>query len=65
MAGVFARLGLIVLGILRKKVLQIWSEIDCKRAVLRIRNDLFRIRIQLSIFRVPDPDPDPDPTHII
>ena len=25
--------------------------------MLRIRNDLFRIRIQLSIFRVPDPDP--------
>ena len=32
-----------------------------------IRNDLFRIRIQLWIFSVPDPDPnaDPDPTHII
>ena len=26
--------------------------------VLWIRNDLFRIRIQLWIFRVPDPDPD-------
>ena len=27
--------------------------------VLRIRYDLFRIRIQLWIFRVPDPYPDP------
>ena len=27
------------------------------RAVLWIRNDLFRIRIQLWIFQVPDPDP--------
>ena len=30
------------------------------RAVLRIKNDLFRIQIQLWIFRVPDTDP----THI-
>ena len=30
------------------------------RAVLRIQNDLFRIQIQLWIFRVPDTDP----THI-
>ena len=28
-----------------------------KAPVLRIRNDFFRIRIQLWIFRVPDPDP--------
>ena len=28
-----------------------------------IRNDLFRIRNQLRIFRVPDPDLDADPTH--
>ena len=34
---------------------------------VQIRNDLFQIRIQLRIFRVPDPDPNanPDPTHII
>ena len=36
-------------------------------AVLRIRNDLFQIRIQLWISWVLDPDPvsDPDPTHVI
>ena len=32
------------------------------RTVLRIRNDLFRIRIRIC--SVLDPDPDPDPTHI-
>ena len=34
------------------------------QAVLWIRNELFRIRIQLRLFRVPDPEADPDPTHI-
>ena len=32
-------------------------------AVVRIRNDLFRIRIQLWIFRVPDLDPDPGKSY--
>ena len=33
------------------------TNITNKKALLRIRNDLFRIRIQLWTFRVPDPDP--------
>ena len=39
----------------------IFQELCLLETVLLIRNDLFRVRIQLRIFKVPDPDP----THII
>ena len=45
------------------QVRNVWT-LQVLKPVLRIRNYLFRIRIQFWNFRVPDPGSDQDPTHI-